>query len=201
MTFFIVYETTNLINNKKYIGIHKCQSLDDGYLGSGTSFRRAVSKYGKESFSRKVLFTFNNLEEALLKEKELVTEEIINSKEYYNIRLGGDGKHVSTKTKTKMSNFRKKFEKSEKGKKARISNIKARSIEVIATNLKTGEIRKFSSIVECAKELNLVVSLVSMVCKKQQNRTQHKGWTFETKKYGKSLPITSKSHIKEGLND
>ena len=34
---YIVYETTNLVNNKIYIGVHKTTDPDkfDGYLGNG----------------------------------------------------------------------------------------------------------------------------------------------------------------------
>ena len=47
--YFILYETTNLINNKKYIGVHKTIDLNDGYLGSGIYLRNAIKKYGKEN--------------------------------------------------------------------------------------------------------------------------------------------------------
>jgi hypothetical protein len=86
---FIVYQTTNKINNKKYIGIHKCQDYDDGYMGSGTAFKIAFSKYGKSNFYRHILFTYDNIEDAIEKEKELVNDEVVSSKDYYNLTNGG----------------------------------------------------------------------------------------------------------------
>ena len=38
-----IYLTTNLINNKKYVGQHTGK-LNDSYLGSGIHFLRAVKK-------------------------------------------------------------------------------------------------------------------------------------------------------------
>lgn len=49
-----IYLTTNLINNKKYIGQHDGEE-NDSYLGSGTYFLRAVKKYGKEKFKKEIL--------------------------------------------------------------------------------------------------------------------------------------------------
>jgi hypothetical protein len=86
---FIVYQTTNKINYKKYIGIHKCQDYDDGYMGSGTAFKAALSKYGKSNFYRHILFVYDNAEDALNKERELVNDDIVNSDEYYNLINGG----------------------------------------------------------------------------------------------------------------
>jgi len=87
---YIIYETTNRINNKKYIGIHKCEDYDDDYLGSGIALRKALVKYGKENFYRCILFVFDNIEEAINKEIELVNDDIVNSEDYYNIALGGN---------------------------------------------------------------------------------------------------------------
>ena len=54
-----IYETTNLINGKKYIGQHR-GSFDKEYKGSGTLLRRAIKKYGKENFEVKLLEECNN---------------------------------------------------------------------------------------------------------------------------------------------
>lgn len=49
MKQYFIYETTNLKNGKKYIGKHYGE-LNDSYLGSGTLLKKAIEKYGKESF-------------------------------------------------------------------------------------------------------------------------------------------------------
>lgn len=90
---YIVYETINLINNKKYIGVYK--TLDpkkfDGYYGSGCLIKSAIRKYGKTNFFRRILYSFEDEKDAFIKEEELITNDIINSSEYYNIAPGGNG--------------------------------------------------------------------------------------------------------------
>lgn len=88
---FTVYKTTNLINNKIYIGIHKTTNPNDKYLGSGKLLLEAVRKYGEENFRKEVLFDFNNDKQMKEKEKEIVTEEFCRRKDTYNITLGGEG--------------------------------------------------------------------------------------------------------------
>ena len=62
-----VYLTTNLINGKTYVGQYtfkKEKWLNSTYLGSGTIFKKALKKYGKENFKRKILklcYTINQL--------------------------------------------------------------------------------------------------------------------------------------------
>lgn len=89
--YYTIYETINKINNKKYIGKHITEDLDDGYLGSGLYLKNSIKKYGKENFVKKILFVFDNEEEMNNKEKELVNENIISDENYYNISLGGKG--------------------------------------------------------------------------------------------------------------
>lgn len=86
-----VYQTTNLVNGKYYIGVHQCDTLDDGYLGSGLILARAISKYGKENFKREILQFFDSPEEAFLFEAEIVTLEFVSRNSVYNVAPGGAG--------------------------------------------------------------------------------------------------------------
>lgn len=95
----IVYRTTNLINGKIYIGVHSTNKIEDGYLGSGCIFKKALNKYGRENFLREVLFEFNNPEEAYAKEKELVDIDFINQPHNYNCKVGGEQGSYSNDSK------------------------------------------------------------------------------------------------------
>ena len=84
---YTVYKTTNKINGKYYIGKHKTDNLNDGYLGSGKLLKRAISKYGIENFTKEILHVFDNEQDMNLKEAELV----VVSEETYNLCEGGKG--------------------------------------------------------------------------------------------------------------
>lgn len=85
-----VYETTNMVNGKKYIGKHSSETYDN-YLGSGVALGRAILKYGIESFKREILKEFDSSEEAFEYEALLVTQKIVDDGNYYNMCLGGNG--------------------------------------------------------------------------------------------------------------
>lgn len=88
---YIVYEVTNKLNGKTYIGIHRTNNINDGYLGSGTGIQASVRLHGKENFSRRILYDFDNEFEMLDKEAELVDEEYVKNPETYNQTKGGRG--------------------------------------------------------------------------------------------------------------
>lgn len=90
-THNIVYKITNLSNNKIYIGVHKTNNVDDGYVGSGKVILKAIEKYGIENFNKEILYDFNTYQEALDKEKEIVDDEFLQRKDTYNLRRGGSG--------------------------------------------------------------------------------------------------------------
>lgn len=87
----IIYKIINKINGKFYIGKHSTNNLDDGYLGSGILIKKAIIKYGASNFLKEILFVYDNEEDALNKERELVTEKIVKDINCYNLTLGGRG--------------------------------------------------------------------------------------------------------------
>jgi hypothetical protein len=91
MKNYIIYEITNKINNKKYIGCHVTENIFDDYMGSGKYLKNAINKYGVDNFEKVILHFCKSKEDMLKKEKELVNEDVVNSKEYYNLTLGGSG--------------------------------------------------------------------------------------------------------------
>ena len=110
---FIVYETTNLINGKKYRGIHKTKNLNDGYIGSGLAFEKAVQKYGKENFKREILEYCDSYDELIEKEKFYVDENWVKNKTNYNIKTGGQSVGIlSEESKDKISKTLKEKYKS-----------------------------------------------------------------------------------------
>jgi hypothetical protein len=108
-TFYILYKTTNLVNDKTYIGIHKTNNLDDGYLGSGFALLEAVEKYGKENFKREILEFCNSYDELLELEKIYVDINWVRDKSNYNLKTGGQSSGIlSEESKNKISETLKK---------------------------------------------------------------------------------------------
>lgn len=99
--FIFLYKTTNLVNNKIYVGVHCTDNLEDGYIGCGIFcqqhatdkwlLHRAVRKYGYESFSREILEFFEKVELAFQREREIVNSLWVNSSSNYNVAEGGIG--------------------------------------------------------------------------------------------------------------
>ena len=108
---YIVYLTTNKINNKIYIGVHETNSdVFDNYLGCGafidkpssynkgkTHLHNAILKYGISAFYRTTLKTFNTLQDALDLEAFLVNEEFIKRTDTYNMTCGGSIPPINNK--------------------------------------------------------------------------------------------------------
>ena len=88
-----VYKVTNLINQKKYIGItnnynrrwkeHKNCAHPESLLA------QAIQKYGVSNFHFEVLYSNLSIEEASEKEKELIESLNTLSPNGYNLAKGG----------------------------------------------------------------------------------------------------------------
>jgi hypothetical protein len=90
----------------KYIGAHSTDNLYDNYLGSGFYLKRAIKKYGRINFSREIIKICESRTDMYQKEHELVTEDIVTNKNYYNMTLGGrggQGKKLSKSHRDKLS--------------------------------------------------------------------------------------------------
>ena len=120
--YYTIYEITNKINNKKYIGKHITKNINDNYFGSGIAIKRALKKYGIKNFEKKILYILDNEAEMIAKEKELVNENIILDNNYYNISLGGKGgTTVLFKKHPLYKNYCEKIKKSQQLRSKEIS--------------------------------------------------------------------------------
>ena len=111
----IIYEITNLINGKTYVGQHKTE--DDDYLGSGSIIKQAVKKYGKENFIRTTLEKCN---EENVNERECfwIAKRKSEGKAEYNISAGGYSNPFEYMTEEEKQAIYQKMSKTRKGKRS-----------------------------------------------------------------------------------
>lgn len=87
--YHVIYKTTNLVNNKIYVGLHSTDKIEDGYIGTGWQLKKAIRKYGRDKFKREILYVFRDRDEARKMEAKIVNEEFIARPDTYNLLLGG----------------------------------------------------------------------------------------------------------------
>ena len=100
--YHFIYRTTNVKNNKYYIGKHSTSNIKDGYIGSGILLKKAIQKYGKENFKFEIIEFCDNYEELNEKEKMYITEQMISSNDCYNVALGGQGGNLGETVNRKI---------------------------------------------------------------------------------------------------
>jgi len=113
-----MYEIRNLLDGKIYVGVHKTEDLNDGYMGSGSLIKKAIERQGIESFKKIILEWFCSSEEMFHRESEVINQDFLLRKDVYNLKPGGKGgfdwinssdipkmkgKHHSEESKKKIS--------------------------------------------------------------------------------------------------
>ena len=89
---YYVYKTTNIANNKIYVGVHKSDNIqNDNYLGSGKYLNEAIKKYGKQNFKRQILFQCKTQKQMYQKQAQIVNQQFLKRQDTYNLTPGGYG--------------------------------------------------------------------------------------------------------------
>lgn len=131
-TYNFIYLTTNLINEKQYIGDHSTNNIDDGYLGSGHPyFRNAVKEYGKENFKREILEFFDTKEEAFDAQEKYIKQYNTLVPNGYNISPKGGIKCIGSVAKETKERISKSLKGKNVGKKHSLKQNKEHSLKMI----------------------------------------------------------------------
>jgi group I intron endonuclease len=96
----VIYLTTNLINNKKYIG--KDRHNSPSYLGGGVALREDIKTYGRSNFTKEILEICSDLD--MLKYREIYWLEYYDASsnpEFYNLTNKSHGS-INGPTKTNL---------------------------------------------------------------------------------------------------
>ena len=87
-TMYCLYQITNLVNGKYYIGVHR-DATNAAYMGSGTAIRAAIRNEGIHNFRRDVLVKIESERMAYMLEEVVVDRAFVALKDTYNLTVGG----------------------------------------------------------------------------------------------------------------
>jgi group I intron endonuclease len=80
----IIYLTTNLVNQKKYIGMDS--NNNPNYLGSGSLILKAIKKYGRSNFKKEIIENCSSIKEMELKETYWINKfNALKDPSFYNL--------------------------------------------------------------------------------------------------------------------
>lgn len=152
-----IYITTNHINGKQYIGQRKYDKKEKwkNYLGSGIILTRAIEKYGKENFSKKIIEECETKEQLNQKEKYWISYyNAVESDNFYNIASGGDGGRTCYGATHHASK------------------------KVYQYDLDGNFLREWDNAKRAAEKYNISPSDIGRVCRNEAKQTRNFQWSF-----------------------
>ena len=179
--------TINLIDGMKYIGKknYDNRGIWKKYLGSGIRLRRAIKKYGRESFIRIILDEAESPDELNYIERNWIDMfEACDNREFYNIAAGGDGGYVTSGyTQEKRDEIeRKRIESVKNANTGKHNNSSAKLNEEQVRKI-INELLDRESYTDIAKRYGVAIETIRDIA-------NHKTWKFLT--MGISFPDASK---------
>lgn len=172
-----IYVTTNWVNGKRYVGQRKFKNKWQKYLGSGTILKRAIKKYGKESFSVSIIDIAYSKEELNNKEKQWIFElNACSAEDYYNMTYGGDGGNtICNYNELQMQELSRRHKEANRispntirGEKSCSAILKEWQVKEIVNKLLQGEYN-----IDIAREYNVKPEVISSI-------RQHSTWRYLT---------------------
>ena len=161
--YHFIYRTTNLINNKFYVGMHSTNNLEDGYFGSGKRLGYSIRKYGLENHEFEILEFLPSREELKKREAEAVNEELLADPLCMNLKFGGEGgwDHVHSSRANLNSEKWKAYsesaayrENSQKGLSIIQSRTNEEKSQSAKKNWETGRDKMMASVPEKVSKMN-----------------------------------------------
>ena len=119
MNYGYIYCTTNIINNKKYIGKKVSSKFNPKYLGSGILITNAITKYGTDKFIVELLEWCSSNDDLNNREKYYINKfNAYKSDVFYNIAMGGEGGNTyAGKTEEELIEIKRKISNANKGER------------------------------------------------------------------------------------
>lgn len=118
MKEYYIYLTTNLVNGKRYIGQHYGE-INDSYVGSGTTLKKAIEKYGRENFKKEILEICQDYNSVNYAERKwILYYDAVKREDFYNIAEGGfNSNPCAGMSEEAQLERKKKLSKAAKGEK------------------------------------------------------------------------------------
>lgn len=197
-----VYLWINKINHKMYVGSH-IGNVNDGYVGSGMIFNRAMKKYGINNFHRLILEIIDDDDQVRLREQYWIDYfDAANNPMFYNLRakVGGGFEYINNlpkirkwnkerlKTRWKELPHPKGFkgkthsvESKEKTSKTVKKTFKERGLckPVLQYDLDGNFVARYDSITDAAKSVNGSPSNIKYTIEGRFKRAYNSIWKYE----------------------